>query len=77
MMARPSPVEGPDREVTLREARDAASAELERLEREEQFLLLQVRRAEDQVRYYDRLLAKHRKDAGTTRRLPEMVRRLG
>ncbi len=66
-----------DRREALRAARDAAFEEIERLDREEQFLVEQVRRAQDQVRYYDRLLAKHRRDAGPAPRLPRILRKLG
>ncbi|MCI4358753.1 MAG: hypothetical protein L3J99_07020 [Thermoplasmata archaeon] len=65
-----------DREATLREARDQASAEVTRLVREEHYLSQQVRDAEDQVRYYERLLGKLRRDWGRSARLPEIVRRL-
>lgn len=66
-----------DRAQALLEARDAASVEVARLEREEQYLAQQVRDAEDQVRYYERLLAKLRQDWGRPARLPEIVRKLG
>jgi hypothetical protein len=66
-----------DRERTLREARAEASAEVARLEREERYLAQQVRDAEDQVRYYERLLGKLRRDWGRPAGLPEIVRKLG
>jgi predicted nucleic acid-binding Zn-ribbon protein len=66
-----------DREQTLRAARDEASAEVSRLEREEHYLAQQVRDAEDQVRYYERLLGKLRRDWGRPAGLPELVRKLG
>ena len=66
-----------DRAQALVEARDAASLEVARLEREEQYLAQQVRDAEDQVRYYERLLSKLRRDWGRPARLPEIVRKLG
>ncbi|HEV2429484.1 MAG TPA: hypothetical protein VGV64_06550 [Thermoplasmata archaeon] len=66
-----------DRQLSLVEARDAALAEAARLEREERYLVEQVRKAEEQVRYYESLLAKLRRDWGGSRGLPEFVRRLG
>jgi multidrug resistance efflux pump len=61
----------------LSAARDAAQAELSRLDQEEEYLLSQVRQAEEQVRYYEGLLSKLRRDWGRPERLPEIVRRLG
>jgi hypothetical protein len=66
-----------DRQAALQQARWAALDEVERLDREEAYLLQQVRRAEDQVRYYERLLAKHRRDWGPPARLSQLLRRLG
>ena len=66
-----------DKEQALREARNEASSEVARLEREERYLVQEVRDAEDQVRYYERLLAKLRRDWGRPSRLPEIVRKLG
>lgn len=66
-----------DRQLALQTARSAALAEVDRLEREEAYLLQQVRRAQDQVRYYERLLAKHRRDWGPPARLSQLFRRLG
>ncbi|HEV2520098.1 MAG TPA: hypothetical protein VGX00_05695 [Thermoplasmata archaeon] len=66
-----------DRAQLLREARAEASAEVDRLVREEQYLAQQVKDAEDQVRYYERLLSKLRQDWGRPARLPEIVRKLG
>ena len=66
-----------DRELALREARDEASAEVQRLEREEHYLAQQVRDAEDQVRYYERLLGKLRQDWGRPASLPAILRKLG
>lgn len=66
-----------DRQEALRVALEAARSEVERLEREEQYLAEQVRRAEDQVRYYERLLARHRKDSGPPSHLPRILKRLG
>ncbi len=66
-----------DRALELREARNRASEEIERLEREERYLAQQVRDAQDQVRYYERLLGKLRRDWGRPARLPEIFRKLG
>lgn len=57
--------------------RDAAAAEVARLDQEEEYLLSQVRQAEEQVRYYEGLLTKLRRDWGRPQRLPEIVRRIG
>jgi hypothetical protein len=66
-----------DRALELHEARDRASEEIERLEREERYLAQQVRDAQDQVRYYERLLGKLRRDWGPAARLPQIFRKLG
>ncbi len=51
--------------------------ELVRLRREEEYLLLKVRQARDQVRYYEGLLDLLRRDWGKAPGLSELVRRLG
>jgi len=66
-----------DRLRDLTEARDAATAEMAHLDGEEEYLLDQVRQALEQVRYYEGLLAKLRRDWGAPERLPEFVRKLG
>ncbi|MCI4365593.1 MAG: hypothetical protein L3K10_05985 [Thermoplasmata archaeon] len=55
----------------------ALAAEVERLRREERYILLKVRQARDQVRYYESLLALLRRDWGKTPGLSELIRRLG
>ncbi len=52
-------------------------AELERLRREEEYLLLKVRQAREQVRYYEGLLTLLRRDWGKAPGLSDLVRRLG
>ncbi|HUI38928.1 MAG TPA: hypothetical protein VLY85_04785 [Thermoplasmata archaeon] len=66
-----------DRHAALLDARDAAREEVARLDREEKYLLAQVRQAQEQVRYYEGLLVKLRRDWGRPERFPEIVRRLG
>ncbi|MCI4348980.1 MAG: hypothetical protein L3J93_02010 [Thermoplasmata archaeon] len=76
-MARRTATSLHDKQQTLVEARAEATAEVARLAREEQFLIDQVRQAQEQVRYYEGLLAKLRRDWGRPERLPQIVRRLG
>jgi hypothetical protein len=52
-------------------------AEIEQLTREEEYLLLKVRQAREQVRYYEGLLSLLRRDLGATPGLTDLVRRLG
>ena len=66
-----------DRHDSLIAARQEAEAEVARLQREEEYLLRQVREAREQVRYYEGLLAVLRKDWGKPPPLAELVRRLG
>jgi hypothetical protein len=66
-----------DRQRALARALEAATAEVVRLGREEAYLLEQVHRAEEQVRYYEGLLVKLRHDWGKPVHLTEIVRRLG
>ena len=48
-----------------------------RMRREEEYLLLKVRQAREQVRYYERLLELLRRDWGQDPGLASLVRRLG
>ena len=64
------------RQESLLQARDAARAESARLEREEQYLVGQLRRAEEQLRYYNGLLSSLRKDWGKRGTLTDLVQRL-
>jgi hypothetical protein len=66
-----------DRQRILARALDAATAEVARLGREEAYLMEQVRRAKEQVRYYEGLLVKLRRDWGKPTHLTDIVRRLG
>ncbi len=54
-----------------------AELELERLRREEEYLSSQIERAEEQVRYYEGLLAELKRDWGRDPALRTLVRRLG
>lgn len=66
-----------DRHDSLLAARHQAEAEVQRLTREEEFLVGQVRQAREQVRYYEGLLAVLKRDWGKAGPLAEMVRKLG
>ncbi len=52
-------------------------AEVARTRREEEYLLLKVRQAREQVRYYERLLELLKRDWGADPALAALVRRLG
>jgi len=52
-------------------------AEVARTRREEEYLLLKVRQAREQVRYYERLLELLKRDWGQDPALAALVRRLG
>jgi hypothetical protein len=66
-----------DRLESLLTARADAEAEAARLHREAEYLVGQVRQAQEQVRHYEGLLAELRRDWGGAPRLTEIVRRLG
>jgi hypothetical protein len=66
-----------DRRDALAQTQRELSAELDRLRREEEYLLLKVRQAREQVRYYEGLLELLRRDWGQTPGLSDLVRRLG
>ncbi|HKS59733.1 MAG TPA: hypothetical protein VJS68_03025 [Thermoplasmata archaeon] len=51
--------------------------ELTRLLREEDYLALQMKRAKEQVRYYETLLADLKREWGVRASLTDLVRRLG
>ena len=51
--------------------------ELARTRREEEYLVLKVRQAREQVRYYERLLEMLKRDWGQDPGLAALVRRLG
>jgi len=75
-MRHPTPVSLHDRQASLESARGEAEAEAARLSREEKALIEQVRQAQEQVRYYESLLAQLRKDWGGAPPLQQFVRRL-
>jgi hypothetical protein len=66
-----------DRIDSLRGFEQTLVAEVERLKREERYILLKVRQAREQVRYYESLLALLRRDWGKTPGLSDLIRRLG
>ena len=66
-----------DRQESLLASQRELSGELSRLLREEEYLLLKVRQAREQLRYYEGLLALLRRDWGQTPGLSDLVRKLG
>jgi hypothetical protein len=66
-----------DRYETLRSSERELAAEVLRLRREEDYLLLKVRQAREQVRYYERLLELLKRDWGRDPSLTTLVRRFG
>jgi hypothetical protein len=66
-----------DRAETLASTQRELEAEIGRLRREEEYLLLKARQAREQVRYYEGLLNLLKRDLGTAPGLDELVRRLG
>lgn len=66
-----------DRQESLLASQRELSGELARLAREEEYLVLKVRQAREQVRYYEGLLALLRRDWGKTPGLSDLVRKLG
>jgi hypothetical protein len=66
-----------DRLELLRSAERQLLAEVDRLRRDERYILLKVRQARDQVRYYEGLLALLKRDWGKTPGLSDLIRRLG
>ncbi len=72
-----SPASPSDRKESLLASRREVVAELDRLRREEEYLLLKVRQAREQVHYYEALLTLLRRDWGKTRGLSDLVRKLG
>ena len=53
------------------------TAELYRARREEEYLVLKVRQAREQVRYYEGLLELLRRDWGSSPGLSDLVRKIG
>ncbi|MGI0070930.1 MAG: hypothetical protein ACRECT_02485 [Thermoplasmata archaeon] len=66
-----------DRHETLLATQREILAELARTRREEEYLVLKVRQAREQVRYYERLLAMLKRDWDRDPALSSFVRRLG
>ena len=66
-----------DRQESLLASQRELSGELSRLLREEEYLLLKVRQAREQLRYYEGLLTLLRRDWGQTPGLSDLVRKLG
>jgi hypothetical protein len=66
-----------DRYDALRATERDLLTEVTRLRREEEYLLLKVRQAREQVRYYERLLALLKRDWGRDTSLASLVRRFG
>jgi len=66
-----------DKQESLFSAQHELLDEIGRLRREEEYLLLKVRQAREQARYYEGLLTLLRRDVGKTPGLSDLVRRLG
>jgi hypothetical protein len=66
-----------DRYESLRATERDLLAEVGRLRREEDYLVLKVRQAREQVRYYERLLELLKRDWGRDPSLATLVRRFG
>ncbi|HLM70705.1 MAG TPA: hypothetical protein VK423_04930 [Thermoplasmata archaeon] len=66
-----------DKQETLLSTQRELLGEIGRLRREEEYILLKVRQAREQVRYYEGLLTLLRRDLGKSPGLAELVRRMG
>ncbi len=66
-----------DRYEALRSTERDLLVEVGRLRREEDYLVLKVRQAREQVRYYERLLELLKRDWGRDPSLATLVRRFG
>jgi len=66
-----------DRSEALGATQRQLQTEIGQLRREEDYLLLKVRQAREQVRYYEGLLTLLRRDLGTASGLTDLMRRLG
>lgn len=66
-----------DRQDTLLATERDILADVARARREEEYLVLKVRQAREQVRYYERLLEMLKRDWGRDPGLASFVRRLG
>jgi hypothetical protein len=66
-----------DRQQALLATQRELVAEIAQLRREEEYLLLKVRQAREQARYYEGLLTLLRRDFGNASGIPDLMRRLG
>jgi hypothetical protein len=66
-----------DREESLVSTQRELMVEIGQLRRDEEYMLLKVRQAREQVRYYEGLLTLLRRDLGKVAGLDDLVRRLG
>lgn len=66
-----------DRQQLLISTQQWLVAEIGKLRREEEYLFLKVRQAQEQARYYEGLLTLLRRDFGAAAGLSDMIRRLG
>ena len=66
-----------DRQELLVSTQRRLESEIGQLRREEDYLLLKVRQAREQARYYEGLLTLLRRDFGTAPGMSDLVRRLG
>jgi hypothetical protein len=71
--ARSSSAAGPE----LSHTRALLEKEMAHLQREEEYLSRQIRRAEEQIRYYDQLLADFKQSSGRSAPLHDFARRIG
>lgn len=74
MARHPLPSNMSDRQESLRVQDQEVSAELERLTREEEYLRRQVAKAEEQLAYYEGLLADLRRTSRPRSGLRELLR---
>lgn len=65
-----------DRILHLRNVREELEAEIRRLSREEEYLGEQVRKAREQLGYYERLLRDLKKEVGREQGVTEILRRM-
>ena len=76
MSRRPLPSITDRQEALLATERDLL-AEVARTRRQEEYLLVKVRQAREQVRYYERLLEMLKRDWGQDPGLASLVRKIG
>ncbi|HTW40076.1 MAG TPA: hypothetical protein VMF04_04395 [Thermoplasmata archaeon] len=66
-----------DRQEALLSTERDLLAEVARTRRQEEYLLVKVRQAREQVRYYERLLEMLKRDWGQDPGLASLVRKIG